>query len=653
MVKYLFTAILLAFSTILSAQSPFPFGTTPMSDMEMTTYEQDEDAVAVYLFDWGKAKLIIGEDYTVEVERHFRIKILKQDGLDYATFSIPAGSKTSFAKFQASTFNLEDGKMVESPLNKKEIYKEKTGNYYRLSFALPNVKVGSVIECAYTISLGNAFSLYPWNFQHNIPVAYSEFIAVYPGVFRYKFDGHYDNIKVSFNRSLKPWVLGSISTQEVTCKWTAGNVPAFESEIYMASENELLSRIEFELDGLDLPGRYEAITPTYEKLTPKLLDDENFGGILNKSAFLTETVNQVTASLTDDLSKVKAIHRYITQNVKWNEGMGIYSRHTSFKKVLKNQSGSVADINLLFVAMLQKAGITSCPVVLSTRENGSLNPYFAIVTKFDYVIACAIIDKKEYLMDATNEFRPFNELPPECLNGEGRTIHPRMSKWIPLRNNEQNYDQVIINAELNSHDELVCKVRRIFGSYSAYSIRKTLQTIGKDGYMANLKLNNGNKEYSDLEILNQDSIGKSLIINYNVTIKGAVQTTPELSIINPVLFFAVNENPFMASERKYPIDFNCPENEIYTLNIQIPEHYTIDEIPAELNLKLEKSAAVFNYLASTEKNAISIQYRFSRKETHFAVDNYSAVKEFYNKVIKKQSDLIILKKKDTVAANNL
>jgi transglutaminase-like putative cysteine protease len=651
--KLILNSILLAFLTLpLSAQSPYPFGTAPMSDMEMTSYPQDEDAVAVYLFDWGNAELVIGEDFKVNVERHFRIKILKQDGLDYASFKINAGDRPNFSKFKASTFNLEDGKMVESLLNKKEIFKEKTGNSYVLSFAFPNVKVGSVIECSYSILLGNVFELYPWSFQHSIPVAYSEFNAVFPAVFQYKIDGHYDNIKVNFNRTQKSMVIGSISTQELTYKWTSGNVPAFEPEIYMDSEAELLSRVEFELGGLDLPGRYEEITPTYEKLTQKLLDDENFGGIVNKSGFLEKQVQDITAGINDNIDKIKAIHKYITQNVKWNETMGIFSRNTSFKTILKNQSGSAADINLLFVAMLQKAGITSCPVILSTRENGSLNQYFAIISRFNYVVAYAKVDEKEYLMDATNEFRPFNELPPECLNGQGRTIHPRMSKWITLYNNEQEYDQVMINAELNKQNELVCNVQRIYGSYSAYNIRKMFQTLGYEGYIAFMKNRNGNNEYSDFVFQNQDSIGKYLIINYKVKIKGAVQTTPELSIINPVLFFARTENPFLASERKYPIAFDSPENEVYTLNILIPNQYAVDELPSELNLKLEKNGAIFNYSADIENDMISIKYRFVRKETHFAVDNYEAVKEFYNKFIKKQSDLVILKKKDAAIANN-
>jgi hypothetical protein len=179
-----------------------------------------------------------------------------------------------------------------------------------------------------------------------------------------------------------------------------------------------------------------------------------------------------------------------------------------------------------------------------------------------------------------------------------------------------------------------------------------LQTLGKEGYIAFLKNSNGNNEYSDFEFQNQDSIGKSMIISYKVKIKGAVQTTPELSIINPVLFFARTNNPFMASQRKYPIDFDSPENEVYTLNILVPQQYTVEELPSELNIKLEKNSAVFNYSASNDEKMISIKYRFFRKETHFAVDNYEAVKEFYNKFIKKQSDLIILKKKDTAVANN-
>lgn len=638
----------------LSAQSPFPFGTISMNDMEMTGYEQDKDAPAVYLFDWCSAKLSAASDLNLTVQKHFRIKILKQEGLDYASFKIQLSSKNNLIRFKASAFNLEDGRVVESPVNKKEMFTEMSGGYKVVSFAFNNVKVGSVIECSYSVEFDSYFFFYPWSFQHDIPVAYSEYNAIFPAIFKYKIDGHYKNIVVSFKPGKSPLNLGYVSTEELSYKWTAGNVPAFKPEPYMASENDLVARVEFELAGVNMPGYgFQEATPTYEKLTKELLEDENFGGIMQKSEFLRKTVEQITAGLTDNLSKVKAIHRYITQNVKWNERNSIFASGTSFRKVLKDQNGSSGDINLLFTVMLQKAGITSCPVVLSTRENGTLNPYFAMVSRLDYVVVYAKIDGKEYLMDATNETRPFNELPPQCLNGEGRTIHPNMARWIPLRNNEQQFDQVLVFAGLNRNNEMECTVNRIYGSYSAYNIRKLLQETGKEGFMAMLKTSGGNKVYSDLEIRNQDSIGASLIINYKVIIKGAVQSTPDLYIIDPVLFFARNENPFSAAERKFPVDFVCPENELYTLNITIPDQYEIDEIPSEVNLKLENNGALFNYVPEVVNNRISLSYRFSRKATHFPVDNYLSLKEFYNQFIKKQSDLIILKRKSAAVANNL
>jgi transglutaminase-like putative cysteine protease len=645
---------LICLSGRLAAQSPFPFGTTSMSDMEMTEYDQDKDAPAVYLFDWCSATLSANNDLSLTVQKHFRIKILKQEGLDYALLKIQFSGSHPPTKLKASTFNLEDGKMVESPVNKKEMFTEKYGNYNRLSLAFNNVKIGSVIECSYTISYDSYFFFYPWSFQHDIPVAYSEYNASFPGLFRYKIEGHYDNINVSLHQDKRPAYYGSLSTQELIYKWTAGNVPAFKPEPYMASENDLISRVEFELAGVDIPGYgYQEATPTYEKLTKELLEDDNFGGIMQKSEFLREITNKITSGLTDNLSKIKAIHRYITQNVKWNEENRIYATATSFRRILKQQNGSSADINLLFTAMLQKAGITSCPVVLSTRENGNLNHYFAMISRLDYVVAYAKIEGKGYLLDATSETRPFNELPPQCLNGEGRTIHPNWTEWIPLHNNEQQYDQVLIFADLNGNNEMECRVQRIFGSYSAYNIRNLLQETGKEGFIAFLKASEGDKEYSEVEILNQDSIESSLVINYKVIIKGAVQSTSGLYIIDPVLFFAKNENPFTGSERKFPVDFESPKNELYTLNIRIPDEFEADELPDEVNLKMENNAAVFNYIPEVNGNRISLSYRFTRKSTHFPVENYFNLKEFYNQFIKKQSDLIILKRKSAAVANNL
>lgn len=629
----------------LSAQTTVTFGNISQSDLEMTEYSREKEAAAVYLLDWCEAKIDIFQDKPLTVTHHYRIKILKPEGLDYATKKFISPSRR-LHDFKASTFNLESGKIVETQLNKKEIfYQRRSPVTYSVSFAFTNVKVGSIIECSYSVSYESMFDLYPWAFQHSIPVVYSEYNVITPGLLQFKYEMHANNLNVDQKRTENDMTLGNIRTTEVVTKFSCINVPAFKAEPYTCSESDQVARIEFEVGRISMPNYNKNLTPTYAELSKDLLKRENFGGILEHSHNLEAIVKKLTRGMSD-IAKIKAIHQYITANVKWNEEEGIFASYPRFRKILKLQNGSVADINLLFVAMLQKAGFAAHPVVLSTRENGKLVPYYSIVSKFNYVVAHVSLNDKDYLMDATNANRPFNELPFECLNGQGRIIDEHSDGWITLKNKEQQYDQVFLTATLGHDESLLCNVQRMYGSYSAFSLRKIIRVIGQDGYLEMLKQKHGNWEFSDLKIENLDSIDNVLNIKYTVKANDIVQRNNDLCVINPVLFFAHNQNPFQGTERKFPIEFGCAEDEVYSIMFKIPEEYKVDEYPGKLDIKLADNAAVFNYQADNSDKMISISYRYKRKQDYFGPEEYPNLREFFNQMIKKQSELIILKKSD-------
>src|SRR5688572_13924147 len=103
-----------------SAQkSPVKFGDIPMHDMKMTTYMPDSSAEAVVLVDYGEAYIQVNMATAVMTfERHVRIKILKKEGTKWADAIIPlyrsGSAEEKVSQLKASTFNLVNGKMVES-----------------------------------------------------------------------------------------------------------------------------------------------------------------------------------------------------------------------------------------------------------------------------------------------------------------------------------------------------------------------------------------------------------------------------------------------------------------------------------------------------------------------------------------------------------
>ncbi|MCB8999133.1 MAG: hypothetical protein H6540_03560 [Bacteroidales bacterium] len=113
-----------------------------MSDFQLTQYSKDTSAAAVFLFDDGDIEFRVNNNGSFQYvfSRHFRIKIFKKSALGLADFSISlyqkGSSKEELSNLNASSYNLVDGKVVESKLKNDEIFKETSENHIVKKFAL-------------------------------------------------------------------------------------------------------------------------------------------------------------------------------------------------------------------------------------------------------------------------------------------------------------------------------------------------------------------------------------------------------------------------------------------------------------------------------------------------------------------------------------
>lgn len=105
--------------------------------------------------------------------------------------------------------------------------------------------------------------------------------------------------------------------------------------------------------------------------------------------------------------------------MNWNEINSCFSKK-GVEKAYKEQTGNVAEINFILLNMLKLAGVDANPVLVSTIENGV--PVYPTRTGFNYLIACAEIDGKQILLDASKKYTSPNILPLNVLNWKGRLI---------------------------------------------------------------------------------------------------------------------------------------------------------------------------------------------------------------------------------------
>lgn len=667
LIKFLF---LLLLPLISHAQKlPIKFGDVPMEQLSMTTYQADTSASAVILTDFGESIIQYDESngFTLQFERITRIKILTKDGLDWANFSIPLyhdGSRDEkVIGLKAITYNLENGKVIEAKLKSDGIFDEKQdANIDIKKVTMPNVKVGSVIEFTYKVRSDFIFNFQDWEFQSTIPTVWSEYRARIPEYFNYdKYMQGYVQLVVNEEKQQPTTITitskersgdkttqttfssDKIELQEYRFVWAAKDVPAFKPEPFITTSRDYISKINFELAYTKYPNRpIEKYMGSWEDINKQYAESSEFLGEVTSNGFLKRTVEEVTAGKATPEDKIGAITNYVKQNVVW-DGTSRRLISKTLKKVLEDKKGSSAEINLLLASMLDKADIKVSPVLLSTRDHGFVREATAISSQFNYVICLANLGDKSMLLDATEKLLPSGVLPERCLNGSGFVVSKEGYKWITLQSAKS---RTVVNADLtlSGSGDLKGKLQIDRGGYEALASRKRYLSEEESEYVKDF-LGGRSWEITKAEISNAKEINLPLKETYELTVNEHVVSTPDALYFNPLILQRMDVNPFKLEKREYPVDYSSAFERIYMCRISIPEGYVVDELPKSKVLTLPSNSAKFTYSVNQAGNLLSIVCNFQINQSIFSQLDYPNLREFYNQVVAKQAEQVVLKKK--------
>ena len=639
--------IFFLFSFHLQAQNEkIKFGKISLDDLKMTRYDKDSSAEAVILADIGQTYFDYNDlsGFMLIHERFMRIKIITKQGYSRAHQDIllykSENSNETVLSLKASTFNLVDGKAVESKMDKESIFTEESDMNHNLKkFSLPSVKEGSVLDIEYKIQSPFYFDLPPWSFQDVIPERYSEYEVRIPEYFNYKpiFTGYY------------PLFLNVTQTNDVVNykedvrRMATRDVPALRLENFTSSMMNYHTRVEFEFIGYTLPkSYYRDLFSTWQKIVHELLKDDNFGGQIKKKGIMKEYALEIKNKTSDPLEKMIMGYDLIRTSMKWNH-YNSYIPTTGLRKAVSECKGNTADINLSLILLLKDLGLKVDPVVLSTRDHGIIREEFPNYPRLNYVIACANIGGKNYLLDATDFNRPYNMLPFRCLNGQGIIAIDDSAKWIDLLNAEKDNTRYFGEFKITPDGKLKGTMNLAYDGYAALTERNELQNKGNDQYIKDLKEGIKNSIIDSVRI-DKNELLSPLKVSYNLESQELMQSAGDMIVFNALLGMGEITNPLGPEKREYPVDLGCPTKDSYIFIVDIPEGYTIESLPEKISVALPDNGGTFKFSATQAGNKIAINSVFTLTKTFFVMSEYQFLREFYARMVTKQAENIVLKK---------
>lgn len=651
---------------------PIKFGDVSVDDLKMVRYDNDSSAEAVILADYGESAIKYSQSlgFQVHFERLTRIKILSKGGLRWANFEIPlyddGSNHEKLTNLKGITYNLVNGKIETLKLRNDAVFEEKTDKNRRVvKVPLPGVKEGSVVEITYNVISDFLFNFQDWYFQYEIPAMWSEYRVHIPEYFTYeKYMQGYVPLSISeqkstpgsitltsTQRSGSGWtpVTTSVSQNKIDFtenyfRWAAQDVPAFKPEPFITTYRDYISKINFELSYIRFPNEpIRNVMGDWTDISKKFLEYTDCGAEVKGNAFLKRTVEEITAGQDTPEKKIRAIHAYVKDNILWD---GRYRMFTdgSLKKVLDERKGSSADINLLLASMLEKADIKVHPILLSTRDHGMIRENIPVASQFNYVACVAFWDDKPVLLDATEKLLPAGVLPQRCLNGNALIVANQEAQWIPLVSSYRSRTTREITVDLDPEGKLVGSLIIRRDGYHGHTMRKQYLSKGESDYIAQLNQDNTwlikKSEFSATE-----KSDEPFVESHEMEISDAATVAGDIIYINPFFAAGKEENPFRLEKREYPVDFVTPFTELYMGRINIPEGYTVDELPESKIFALPGSVGKCMVNVSQQLGVVHITSNFTINKALFTQEEYPALREFYNLVVANHAGQIVLKKK--------
>jgi len=294
--------------------------------------------------------------------------------------------------------------------------------------------------------------------------------------------------------------------------------------------------------------------------------------------------------------------------------------------------------------LLRKLGIEANPILLSTRSNGLL-PKYSSFDKFNYVAVQAVIGENSYLLDATEEYLPIGILPERALNKTGFLLIKDKFNWVDLTPIKKEKEYSLLQFQLTDDVTLKGDWITIKSDYAALQARKNFKKYNSiDDYLKSIEDNHLGLSIENSKMDDFDSIHKPLKEVFSIVLKNQVTKVNNQIFINPIPFDRWTENPFKLETRNYPVDFVTPIDKTFLFQLEIPQGYALEQLPKNLKMNLKENTATFQLMSSLNENKVQVLFKFNITKPVFPVTEYLDLKAFFDELVKKQSEMIILKK---------
>lgn len=555
---------------------------------------------------------------TSHEEEYFRVKILTEEGRNYADVEIPfekdyqnvVDVKARTIKPDGSIVNF-DGKVFEKTLKKGRGVK-----YLAETFTLPDVQVGGIIEYSFRIDLSADWLFSSnWVLSNELFTKKAQFsLNPFPGddVFKY--------FVRPIPHDLPPGAVPKQGTDYIV-RMEASNIPAFQTEDYMPPEYELKSRVDFVYE----EGFPEKDQASYWKKVGKKRNGE-LESFVGKRKAMEQAVAQIVSPNDSQEVKLREIYDRVQQlrNTSYELGKTEQEEKRAKEKQAENVEelwkrgyGDSVQLTWLFLGMARAAGFEAYGCWVSSRAQFFFTPATMYSRKLNSNVVLVKLNGKDLYFDPGGAFTPYGLLTWWETGVQGLRLDKDGGTWITTTLPDASLSRIerVGKLKLSDGGDLEGTLTVTYTGLEAMYHRREERhedEVARKKYLEE-QVTSEVGAAAEAELTNKPdwiSSETPLVAEFSLKIPGWASNAGRRVMVPAAIFTAGEKGLFAHANRVHPIYFEYPNEKADDVTIELPPGWAVGSVPTEQ----KEDGHIIVYDLKVEKNTETL--RLTRKLTN-------------------------------------
>lgn len=362
-----------------------------------------------------------------------------------------------------------------------------------------------------------------------------------------------------------------------------------------------------------------------------------------------KTVHELTDKLTDPKEKIAVLYNYLQKNTRYISiqlGIGGWQTFDAAYVASKGYGDCKALSNYMY-SLLKEAGIPSCWTLVKAGDFETELIEDFPVPQFNHMILSVPLAKDTVWLECTSQTLPAGYLSGFTADRPVLVVNENGGKLVhtPRYGIEQNLLYRNLKAVITEAGDATLEVHTRLTGIQQDDTHAMIQALSRDKMLKVLRdaISLPSYEIKNFDYKEQPGMLPSIDENLSITVNGYASVTGKRMFVVPNVLARSSQRIDKDTARLSEIFMAYPYRDLDTVNISLPQGYTVETMPEPVSIKSKFG----NYTSSVAVKDNQILYirKMEKNDGIYPASDIKLLKEFFDQVYKADRGRVVLVKK--------